>query len=326
MHLAILGATGAVGQTMLQILEEREFPVEKLTLLASERSAGSTITWKGREYVLETPRPGVFEGVDVALFSAGGARSRSWAEPAAAEGAIVVDNSSAWRMDPEVPLVVPEVNAASLANRPKGIIANPNCSTIQVVVALSPLQRAIGVRRVVLTTFQSVSGAGEQGREALRRELSGEGREGSPFTRPIAANAIPQIGPFDAEGWTEEERKMINEPRKILGLPDLQVAPTCVRVPVEVSHSVEMMIELEQERSRDEVLEFLAAAPGIVLSAAAEEFPTPLDAAGHDQVLVGRVRRDPDLPRVFHLWVVADNLRKGAATNAVQIVEELARQ
>jgi aspartate-semialdehyde dehydrogenase len=324
MHVAILGATGAVGRTMLEVLEERNFPVDQLTLLASERSAGSKLTWKGREYTLEAPKQGSFEGVDVALFSAGGARSLEWGPRAASEGAVVVDNSSAWRMDPQVPLVVPEVNAAAIAERPKGIIANPNCSTIQVVVALEPLRQAAGLRRVVLTTFQSVSGAGEKGKEALQREISSGSREGSPFTRPIAANAVPQIGPFDANGWSEEERKMIFEPRKIMGLPDLKVAPTCVRVPVEISHSVELMVELERDMSVAEALEALEAAPGVVLTRNAEDFPTPRDAAGRDEVFVGRVRADPDYPNVLHLWVVADNLRKGAATNAVQIAEQLA--
>jgi aspartate-semialdehyde dehydrogenase len=324
MHIAILGATGAVGRTMLDVLEERNFPLDQVTLLASERSAGSTLEWRGRQYTLKAPAPGVFRGVDIALFSAGGARSLEWGPRAADEGAVVVDNSSAWRMDPEVPLVVPEVNAAAIADRPKNIIANPNCSTIQVVVALKPLQDAAGLRRVVLTTFQSVSGAGEKGKEALQREIESGDLDGSPFTRPIAANAVPQIGAFDAAGWSEEERKMIFEPRKIMGLPDLAVAPTCVRVPVEVGHSVQMMVELDREMEMEEAIEVLRAGEGLVVAGSAEEFPTPRDSAGRDEVFVGRVRRDPHLPRVLHLWVVADNLRKGAATNAVQIAERLA--
>jgi aspartate-semialdehyde dehydrogenase len=325
MHVAILGATGAVGRTMLEVLAEREFPVERLTLLASERSAGGRISWQGREHTIEVPAPGRFRGVDVALFSAGGGRSLEWGPRAAEEGAVVVDNSSAWRMDPDVPLVVPEVNADAIADRKKGIIANPNCSTIQVVVPLKPLLDAAGLRRVVYTTFQSVSGAGEKGKEALRREVEGQGGlEGSPFTRPIAANVVAQIGAFDEEGWSEEERKMVNESRKILGIPDLAVAATCVRVPVEVGHSVQVMVELERDLSFEGAVKALAAAPGVVVAARAEEFPTPLDAAGRDEVFVGRIRRDPHLPRVLHFWVVADNLRKGAATNAVQIAERLA--
>lgn len=323
MHVAILGATGAVGRTMMDVLLERGFPVDRLTLLASERSAGMRVRWNGSEHTVEAPKPGSFKGVDVAIFSAGGGRSLEWAPRAADEGAIVVDNSSAWRMDPQVPLVVPEVNAAAIADRPKGIIANPNCSTIQVVVALQPLQEAAGLKRVVMTTFQSVSGAGEKGKEALRRELSGEAGEGSPFSRAIAGNAIPHIGAFDDSGWTEEERKMINEPRKIMGLPDLVIAPTCVRVPVDVGHSVQIMVELERELTPEAAIEALRSAPGMVVKEKADDFPTPLDAAGRDEVFVGRVRKDPHLQNVLHLWVVADNLRKGAATNAVQIAERL---
>ena len=322
LHVAVLGATGAVGRTMLQVLAERRLPVERLTLLASERSAGRTVEWGGRQWTIEAPRVGAFRGVDYALFSAGGARSKEWGPVAADEGAVVVDNSSAWRMDPQVPLVVPEVNAAAAAEHPRGIIANPNCSTIQMVVALEAIRRAAGLTRVVATTYQSVSGAGETGREALTRELAG-GEGQSPFTRRIAGNVIPQIGPFDGEGWTEEERKMINETRKILGLPDLAVAATCVRVPVEVGHSVQVAVETERELSVDEARRALAAFPGVRVSAGADDFPTPLETAGTDEVYVGRLRADPFVPRTLHLWVVSDNLRKGAATNAVQIVESL---
>jgi aspartate-semialdehyde dehydrogenase len=242
MNVAILGATGAVGRTMLRVLAERRIPVDRLTLLASARSAGQAVFWGGRRWTVEAPAPGCFRGVDVALFSAGADRSREWGPRAAAEGAVVVDNSSAWRMDPQVPLVVPEVNADALGDRPRGIVANPNCSTIQMVVALEALHRAGGLTRVVATTFQSVSGAGETGREALRRELMPEGGRAadSPFARPIAGNVVPQIGDFDAEGWTGEERKMMHETRKILSLPDLPVTATCVRVPVDVGHSVQV--------------------------------------------------------------------------------------
>ena len=323
MHIAILGATGAVGRTMLEILDERNFPLDKLTLLASERSAGTTVEWRGKSYTVQAPAPGTFKDIDIALFSAGGARSLEWGARAVEEGAVVVDNSSAWRMDPQVPLVVPEVNAEAAKDRPKGIIANPNCSTIQVVVALQPLHAAAGLRRVVVTTFQSVSGAGEKGKEALVRELAGGGREGSPFSRPIAANAIPQIGGFDEQGWTEEEVKMILEPRKIMGIPDLVVAPTCVRVPVEVSHATQLMVELDRDVSREEAVEILSGGEGLIVKGNADEFPTPLDSTGRDEVFIGRIRKDVHLPNVLHLWVVADNLRKGAATNAVQIAERL---
>jgi aspartate-semialdehyde dehydrogenase len=324
MHVALLGATGAVGRTMLQVLAERRLPIDRLTLLASPRSAGRSIDWGGRSWECRVAEPGVFRDVDFALFSAGADRSKQWGPVAAEEGAIVVDNSSAWRMDPQVPLVVPEVNAGAAADRPKGIIANPNCSTIQMVVALEAIRQAAGLSRVVASSYQSVSGAGETGRDALRAELGGGAAEGSPFARPIAGNVVPQIGDFDGEGWTGEERKMINETRKILSLPDLAVAATCVRVPVEVGHSVQVMAETERELSVEEARAALAAFPGVIVADDASGYPTPRETAGRDEVFVGRIRRDPFLPRTLHLWVVADNLRKGAATNAVQIVEELA--
>ncbi|HEX8430182.1 MAG TPA: aspartate-semialdehyde dehydrogenase [Longimicrobium sp.] len=332
MNIAVLGATGAVGRTMLEVLTERRVGVDRLTLLASERSAGQRIAWGGREWTVEVPRPGAFHGVDVALFSAGADRSREWGPMAAAEGAIVVDNSSAWRMDDRVPLVVPEVNMAAAADRPLGIIANPNCSTIQMVVALQAIRKAAGLRRVIATTFQSVSGAGETGRDTLRRENEGEGAkqfrvalpiDGSPFARRIAGNVIPQIGDFDDEGWTGEEVKMMAETRKILGLPDLAVTATCVRVPVEVGHSVQVTVETERELSADGARRALTLFPGILLQGSADAYPTPLETAGRDAVFVGRIRKDPVVPNTLHLWVVADNLRKGAATNAVQIVEGL---
>jgi aspartate-semialdehyde dehydrogenase len=272
---------------------------------------------------VEVPRPGIFRGVDVALFSAGATRSREWGPRAAEEGAVVIDNSSAWRMDPQVPLVVPEVNADALGDRPRGIIANPNCSTIQMVVALEAVRRAAGLARVVVSTYQSVSGAGETGRSALRDELLGNRPEESPFARQISGNVIPQIGDFDDEGWTGEERKMIGETRKILDLPDLPVAATCVRVPVDVGHSVQVTVETERELTLDSLRRALVVFPGILMAGGPEGFPTPHEIAGRNEVFVGRVRADPDLPRTFHLWVVADNLRKGAATNAVQIMERL---
>jgi aspartate-semialdehyde dehydrogenase len=332
MHVAVLGATGAVGRTMLDVLAERRIKVDRVTALASERSAGKTVRFAGREIPVEVPRPGIFRGVDVALFSAGGDRSREWGPRAAEEGAIVIDNSSAWRMDPDVPLVVPEVNMRAAENRPKGIIANPNCSTIQMVVALQAVRRAAGLTRVIATTFQSVSGAGETGREALRRELAGEGlqaaklgapADGSPFSRRIAGNVVPQIGDFDGEGWTGEERKMIDETRKILDLPDLPVVATCVRVPVDIGHSVQVTAETEKELTLDSLRRALVVFPGILMAGGPESFPTPYEIAGRNEVFVGRLRSDPEMPRTFHLWVVADNLRKGAATNAVQILERL---
>ena len=323
MRVAILGATGAVGRTMLQVLEERGFPADELVPLASERSRGHTIPWRGRDWTVDVPAPEAFRGVDIALFSAGGSRSREWAPVAAAQGAIVVDNSSAWRMDPEVPLVVPEVNGRRAAERPRGIIANPNCSTIQLVLALEALRRAAGLMRVLAATYQSVSGAGQKGIEALRAELRGESPTASPFPAPIAGNVIPWIGPRDAAGWNEEEDKLRNESRKILELPDLAVAATCVRVPVEVSHSIAATVELGRALTVPEARAALAAMEGLEVTPD-ERDPLPRALAGRDVVQVGHVRLDRDLPRVLHFWVVGDNLRKGAATNAVQIAELLA--
>jgi aspartate-semialdehyde dehydrogenase len=324
MHIAVLGATGAVGRTMLEVLGERGLPIKRLTLLASARSEGTTLRWGGRDWTVQAPHDGCFDSVDAALFSAGAARSQEWAPRAAAEGAVVVDNSSAWRMDPEVPLVVPEINAGALGERPKGIIANPNCSTIQMVMALKPLHEAAGLTRVVATTFQSVSGAGEGGREVMRREMMGGSVDESPFARTIHGNVVPQIGAFDADGWTAEERKMTNETRKILDLPDLPVAASCVRVPVDVGHAVQITVEVERELPVGKAREALVSFPGIRVARGADDFTTPLEVAGRDEVFVSRLRADPHLPRVLHVWVVADNLRKGAATNAVQIVEKLA--
>lgn len=324
MKLAVLGATGAVGQTMLRVLEERGFPADEIVPLASERSAGRRLEWRGREWRVRQPAADAFRGCQVALFSAGAARSREWAPVAAAEGAVVVDNSSAWRMDPEVPLVVPEVNGARIGERPRGIIANPNCVVTQLVLALEALRRAAGLRRVWASTYQSVSGAGARGVDALRTELGGGAAEATPFPAPIAGNVIPSIGPAAAGGWTEEEEKIRNEARKILDLPDLAVAATCVRVPVEIGHSVAAAVELERALSVEEARAALAAMPGVATADDAWG-PVPRDVAGQDIVRVGRLRRDPDDPRTLHLWVVGDNLRKGAATNAVQIAEHVAR-
>jgi len=324
MRVAVLGATGAVGRTMLRVLEERGFPAEEVVPLASERSRGSRIEWRGREWEVRVPAPGVFLGCDVALFSAGSARSREWAPVAAAEGAVVIDNSSAWRMDPAVPLVVPEVNGDRVADRPLGIIANPNCVTIQLVVALEALRRISPLVRVVASTYQAVSGAGQTGISALAAELAGERAATSPFPSVIAGNVIPRIGPCGDDGWTEEETKIREESRKILGLPALPVAATCVRVPVETGHSVAATVELERPLSLEEAREALAAMPGAAVHGADVD-PVPRDVAGTDTVRVGRLRVDPDFPNVLHFWVVADNLRKGAATNAVQIAERLTR-
>jgi aspartate-semialdehyde dehydrogenase len=305
---------------MLELLEERQFPVDSLVPLASERSAGSRLEWRGREWPVEVPTAAVFRDVDIALFSAGAERSRTWGPVAADAGAVVIDNSSAWRMHPRVPLIVPEVNAAAATSRPLGIIANPNCATIQLVLALAALQRVRQLRRVIVTTLQSVSGAGHRGVSTLRTELGGGVAEASPFVAPIAGNVIPWIGARREDGWSEEEDKIRNETRKILGVEDLPVVATCVRVPVEVGHSLTAAVELSEPLSPMHAQAALEAMPGVIFYDAARD-PLPRASAGSDAVRVGRLRADPDLPNVLHLWVVADNLRKGAATNAVQIAE-----
>ncbi len=307
---------------MLSVLEERGFPADALVPLASARSAGSTVRWRGREWPVAQPTPEAFDGCAIALFSAGAERSSEWGPIAAGRGAVVVDNSSAWRMHDRVPLVVPEVNGKCIERRPLGIIANPNCSTIQMVVALEALRRAAGLRRVVATTFQSVSGAGHAGIAALRAEQEGGRSEDSPFPARIAGNVVPQIGAQHDDAWTEEEHKMRNETRKILGIPDLPVAATCVRVPVEVGHAIAVMVETVEALSTEAAAEALGAMAGIRLDERPGH-PLPADVVGRDDVLVGRIRIDPDVPNAMHMWVVADNLRKGAATNAVQIAERL---
>jgi aspartate-semialdehyde dehydrogenase len=322
MRVAILGATGAVGRTMLEVLEQRGLPVDELVPLASARSAGSTIHWGGREWTVREPGPGAFRGCAFALFSAGASRSREWAPRAADEGAVVVDNSSAWRMNPEVPLVVPEVNAQALPERPLGIVANPNCATIQLVLPLAALHHAAGLVRVVVTTFQSVSGAGQKGIAALEAELAGGSSAETPFVGPIAGNVIPWIGPRHEDGWNEEEVKIREETRKIMGLPELPVTATCVRVPVRIGHSVSATVELDRPLDRAEAARAIGAWPGVVMHQPDAD-PLPRDIAGTDLVHVGHLRADPDEPRVLHLWIVGDNLRKGAATNAVQIAERL---
>jgi aspartate-semialdehyde dehydrogenase len=321
MKIAVLGATGAVGRTMLRVLEERALPVDELVLLASERSAGSVLRCLGRDWTVRAVAPDSFEGCDFALFSAGAGRSKEWAPVAAAAGAIVIDNSSGWRMDPDVPLVVPEVNGRRAVHPPKGIIANPNCAAIQTVVALEAIRRAAGLRRIVMTTLQSVAGAGNKGISALDQELAGKTAADSPFVAPIAHNVIPFIGPRADDGWNEEEEKIRAETRKILELPDLPVAATCVRVPVRIGHSVSVTIETERPLSREAALAALAQMQGI--APAGEHDPLPLHAAGTDEVYVGHVRVDHDVANTLHIWVVADNLRKGAATNAVQILESI---
>src|SRR5712671_4852881 len=333
--VAVAGATGAVGREMLKVLEEREFPVAELVPLASERSEGQKLPFRGEELTVRRLKPESFEGVDIALFSPGAAVSREFAPYAARAGAVVVDNSSAFRMDADVPLVVPEVNprAVELAVRPGGrrIVANPNCSTIQLVVVLKPLHDAAGLERVVVSTYQSVSGAGQKGIDELQEQSRAlfNLAEATPkkFPHRIAFNLLPEIGPANSNGYTEEEMKMVNETRKIMGLPGLPVSATCVRVPVFYCHSEAANLFFQQPLAPDEARRILGKAPGVKVVDDLREhiYPMPILGAGDDDTLVGRIRTDLSGPNGLALFVVSDNLRKGAATNAVQIAELLAR-
>ena len=323
-----MGATGAVGRTMLRVLEERGFPVGRLFALASSRSAGTSVTFRGAEHRVEDLAGFDFSGVDLALFSAGGSVSLEHAPRAAAAGAVVVDNTSAFRMEPDVPLVVPEVNPETAGERPRGIIANPNCSTIQVVVALAPIHRAARVVRLVASTYQSVSGAGagaiRELEETSRAILDGETPAAGPrFPRVIGFDCLPHIDSFESDGYTREERKMVNETRKILGDDRIAITATCVRVPVAVGHAVAANVETARPLSPDEARNLLSTAPGVevVDDPATASYPTPRGCAGLDQVRVGRIRRDPSRESALDMWIAADNLRKGAALNAVQIGE-----
>lgn len=324
--VAIVGATGAVGEEMRTVLAEHDFPVERLVPLASERSAGARLEWRGEQIPVEVLDDDAFAGVDLALFSAGASVSEVYAPKAVAAGAIVVDNTSAFRMHPEVPLVVPEVNPHALDGH-GGIIANPNCSTIQMVAALQPLHAAAGLERVVVSTYQSASGAGRDAMDELRDQtvalLNFAEPKAEVFPRRLAFDVLPHIDRFEPDGYTREEHKMINETRKIMGLPDLRVTATCVRVPVFIGHACAINIELARPLSVGEALEALSAAPGLVVERDQTRYPTASDCVGQDPVYVGRVRRDPSAPNGLALWVVADNLRKGAATNSVQIAEAL---
>lgn len=328
--VAVVGATGAVGTEMIQVLEERKFPVKELVPLASDRSEGLTVEFQGQEIPVKVLTPDSFTGVDVALFSAGAGISKEFAPMAVKAGAVVIDNSAAWRMDPNVPLVVPEVNAYALASH-KGLIANPNCSTIQMVVALKPLHDAARIKRIVVTTFQSVSGTGKDAMEELseqtRRLLSFGEVKTEVYPHQIAFNCLPHIDEFLANGYTKEEMKMLHETRKIMDDPSIQVTATTVRVPVFVCHAEAVNIETENKLTVTEARALLAAAPGIQVYDDPERklYPLPIDVAGTDAVYVGRIREDESIPKGLNLWVVADNLRKGAALNAVQIAEAIFR-
>lgn len=326
--VAVVGATGAVGGTMLRVLEERGFPVTELRPLASARSNGRQLDYLGRPVYVETLTDTAFEGIDIALFSAGGDRSRTFAPAAVEAGAVVIDNSSAFRLDSNVPLVVPEVNESDLEGH-CGIIANPNCVAAPLVVALKPIADAVGLDRVVVASYQSVSGTGAAAVEELlaqtRGFLHGNEPEPSVYPHPIAFNVLPHIDTFDDSGYTGEERKVAAETRKMLGIPDLAVSATCVRVPVVQSHSAAIHVETSEKISAQHVRELFMGAPGVMLvdDPGHNRYPLPREATGRDEVLVGRIRDDSSHPRGLAMWIVSDNLRKGAATNAVQIAESL---
>ncbi|MFK0253500.1 aspartate-semialdehyde dehydrogenase [Streptomyces sp. NPDC090445] len=339
MRVGIVGATGQVGGVMRSILAERKFPVDELRLFASARSAGSTLEWEGREITIEDAATADFTGLDIVLFSAGGATSKALAEKVASQGAVVIDNSSAWRKDPEVPLVVSEVNPHAIKNRPKGIIANPNCTTMAAMPVLRPLHEEAGLLSMVATTYQAVSGSGVAGVAELRTQacavaekadrLAFDGEavefpEPGVYKRPIAFNVLPLAGSIVDDGSfeTDEEQKLRNESRKILGIPDLKVSGTCVRVPVFSGHSLQVNARFDRPISVERAYELLKDAPGVELS----EIPTPLQAAGKDASYVGRIRVDETVEHGLALFLSNDNLRKGAALNAVQIAELVAEE
>ncbi|GAA2393723.1 aspartate-semialdehyde dehydrogenase [Streptomyces glaucosporus] len=340
MRIGIVGATGQVGGVMRRILAERNFPVEQLRLFASARSAGRTLPWKDGEVTVEDAATADYAGLDIVLFSAGGATSRELAPKVAAAGAVVIDNSSAWRMDPEVPLVVSEVNPQAAAERPKGIIANPNCTTMAAMPVLRPLHAEAGLTALVVSTYQAVSGSGlagvaeldEQVRKAVEGDATRLASDGSAvefpepdkYVRPIAFNVLPMAGSIvdDGRGETDEEQKLRNESRKILGIPELKVSGTCVRVPVFTGHSLQINARFERPLTPQRALELLEGAPGVALS----EVPTPQQAAGQDPTYVGRIRADETVEHGLSLFCSSDNLRKGAALNAVQIAELVAAE
>jgi aspartate-semialdehyde dehydrogenase len=330
LHVAVVGVTGAVGVEMLKTLEKRDFPVGHLTPLASARSAGKTLPFQGEEYTVQELTRDSFAGVDIALFSAGGGTSADFAPVAVEAGAVVVDNSSTFRNDDTVPLVVPEINAADVA-RHKGIIANPNCSTTVTVIALYPLHQVFGVKRMFASTYQAVSGSGAMGIVELERQVGeiSEGREVSREVYPhqIAFNVLPHVDVFLDNGYTKEEMKMVHESRKIMGLPDFQASVTCVRVPVYRAHSIAVSAEFEKPVSVEAAREAIIAAPGIDLNddVAANAYPLPLELAGQDNCQVGRIRKDCAMENGLSFWVAGDQLLKGAALNAVQIAEEVAK-
>ena len=323
MKIAVVGATGMVGNVMLEVLEERNFPVTELLLVASERSVGKKIKYKGEEYTVIGLQDALNQKPDIALFSAGGATSIEWAPKFAAVGTTVVDNSSAWRMDPSKKLVVPEINAGELSREDK-IIANPNCSTIQMVVALAPLHKRYGIKRLVISTYQSISGTGVKAVQQLENEYKGiKGEMAYPY--PIHRNALPHCDVFEENGYTKEEMKLVNETRKILNDDSIAVTATAVRIPVSGGHSESINIEFDNDFDVNELRRLLHETEGVVVKDNLETntYPMPIYAEGKDDVFVGRIRRDESQKNSLNMWVVSDNLRKGAATNTVQIAEYL---
>ncbi|HSO57441.1 MAG TPA: aspartate-semialdehyde dehydrogenase [Paenisporosarcina sp.] len=337
--VAVVGATGAVGEKMMEQLEKRKFPIKHIKFLASKRSTGKSIEFKGQSFTVEEATPEAFDGVDIALFSAGGSVSKILAPEAAKRGAVVIDNTSAFRMVEDIPLVVPEVNPQDLKSH-SGIIANPNCSTIQMVCALHPIKEAFGLTRVIVSTYQAVSGAGADAINELKDQSGTFGETKNARAQvlpvksadahyPIAFNVIPQIDIFDDNGYTLEEMKMINETKKILHMPNLSVAATCVRLPVVSGHSESVFIEVEKDGvSVSEMRAVLESAKGILVqdNPAKQQYPMPLFAEGEDEVFVGRIRKDLSNDRGFHLWIVSDNLLKGAALNSIQIAEAMIKE
>lgn len=332
-HVAVVGATGAVGNEMIKILEERDFPVAKLTLLASERSLGKYLDYKGESIPVEVLNEGSFKGVDIALFSAGGGVSMKYAPIAAQAGCIVIDNTNAFRMERDIPLVVPEVNPEDIREyKNRGIISNPNCSTIQMVVALKPIYDAAGIVRIVVSTYQAVSGTGKKAIEELAEQtralLSFGEVEPRVYPHQIAFNCLPHIDVFLENGYTREEMKMVNETKKIMKDPSIAVTATTVRVPVFYGHSESVNVETKNKISAQEVRELLSRAPGVCVvdDPSRNEYPLAIYAAGRDETFVGRIREDESIARGINMWIVADNVRKGAALNAVQIAEILIRE
>lgn len=329
-NVAVVGATGAVGNEMIKVLEQRNFPVKKLTLLASERSLGIDLTFHGKSIPVDVLTESSFAGIEIGLFSAGGSVSEKFAPIAAAQGCVVIDNTSAFRMVPDIPLVVPEVNPEAIAlYKNSGIIANPNCSTIQMVVALKPIHDAVGIKRIVVSTYQAVSGTGKKAIEELSLQtqalLSFKEPVVGVYPHQIAFNCLPHIDVFLENGYTKEEMKMVNETKKIMNDPSIMVTATTVRVPVFYSHSESVNVETRKKITADEVRKLLSTAPGVMVVDNPEnkEYPLAINAAGRDETFVGRIREDESIPNGINLWVVSDNIRKGAALNAVQIAEIL---